>query len=110
MFHDTHTYIHTHTRTPTCTHVHMPTHRVTFTDMTITHDKIHDSNYNNIPAMTVNIFSTPIEVFKIIPCRHDDVFVSLFCLIVAGATHTTYTHSHCHVDNMSLPHYFELSL
>jgi hypothetical protein len=71
----------------------MTTHRVTCTDMTITHDKIHDSNYNNIPAMTVNIFSTPMEVFKIIPCGHDDVFVPLFCLIVAVATHTTDTHT-----------------
>jgi hypothetical protein len=76
------------------------THTVACTDMTITHDKIHDSNYNNSPAILVCNFSMPMEFFIRIICEDDDVFVPLFCLILTTAR----KHTHSHVYIMSFSH------
>ena len=94
MKHDVSHHTHTHTHTGACT------------DMTITHGKIHDSNYNS-PAMLVHNFSMQMEFFIRILHGHDDVFVPLFCLIFTTATHT---HTQSHVYIMSFSHYFYLSL
>jgi hypothetical protein len=84
LFHET--WCHTHTHTVACT------------DMTIIHNKIHDSNYNNSPAMLVHNFSMPMEFFIRMLCGHDNMFVPLFCLIFTTATHThTHTHTHSHI-------------
>jgi len=39
------------------------THTAACIDMTITHDKIRDSNYNNSPAKPVHNFGMPMEFF-----------------------------------------------